>query len=211
MKQTATLLFLLIPLLWFGCSKQTVEPEFTGSIEGRVQNSLTGAGIAFAGITTNPGTDAILTDADGQFTITDIPTGNYTVQATKDNFATRTVRVAVNEDRAASAQILLTSEDEDPNNEVIEASVTNFFNTSRNDSSFVEVEFVVSNNSANTNARNFEVYFQIFTAQTTFFEEFEGDSLRIGQQEVGEFTKFIRQFSADSVVVSGTFADDGDS
>jgi hypothetical protein len=72
-------IIILTSFLIFGCSKQTVEPEFTGSIAGRVQNTETGEGIPNASITTNPGTDAILTDSNGEFSLLDIPTGNYTI------------------------------------------------------------------------------------------------------------------------------------
>ena len=77
MKLNVTILFVLLTssLLWFGCAKETVDPELYGSIEGRVQTS-SGEGLSSVSITTTPGTDAILTDANGQFTISDIPTGN---------------------------------------------------------------------------------------------------------------------------------------
>jgi FlaG/FlaF family flagellin (archaellin) len=207
---TVTLVILLASLLLFSCSKETVDPNFTGSIEGQVQNSTTGEPLGAVSISTNPGTDAILTGPDGQFSIEEVPTGNYNVQAQKEDFEARSVRVNVKEDRTARAQILLTSDEEEPSSTNIDAEVTSFFNTTSNDSTFVEVNFRVENTSSNTTLMDYEVYFQIYTPETTFFQEFQGDSLGSGEQTIGDFRRFIRQSSADSVVVSGTFAPNPD-
>lgn len=211
MKRIATipLLLALLALLWTGCKNEKIDREMLGNISGQVQNSTTGEGVAFASITTNPGTDAILTDDSGNFAINQIPEGNYSVQASKEDFETKQVRVSVNENRTANAQILLES-DNQPSSEFINADVTGFLSTSRNDSMFVEVDYRVQNTSSNTTASSYEVYFQIFTSERSFFEEVQGDSLFAGEQDTDSFTRYIRQFSADSVVVTGVFAPDDD-
>lgn len=188
----------------FGCAKEVVDPEIYGSIEGQVQNSTTGEGIAFASVSTNPGTDAILTDENGHFSFTKIPTGNYTIQAEKENFGAKSVRVSVTENRSAIAQILLTSDDENLSSTNLDTEITSFFSNSRNDSTFVDVNFLIRNQNK-TLVTDYEIYFQIYTTGASFFYEFEGDTLRNGQQRVGEFTKYVRQFSVDSVVVSGVY------
>lgn len=205
-KHTHVLALLLCStFLFWSCSKETVEPNFTGSIEGNVQNSSTGAPIASASISTNPGTDAILTGPEGQFTINDIPTGNYTVQAVKDGFESKTVRISVKEDRTASAQILLLNSDESSSNN-ISAAITNVFNTERNDSSFVEVDYMVKNTSGSSTINNYEVYFKIHTSGASFFQEIMGDTLGSREQTIGSFAKYIRQENADSVTISGVYA-----
>jgi hypothetical protein len=205
MKIYASISLIYLSVLLLGCAKETIEPETFGNIEGQVQNSLTGEGISFASITTNPGTDAIITNEQGQFSINEISTGSYTIQAEKENYFSKTVRVSVNENRTTTAQILMEEDESLLNNDILDATVTNFFNTSRNDSSFVDVEFIVSNNSKSTPVGGFEVYFKIHTSGSTFFQEFEGGSLQNGQQSVGNFTKYIRNYSADSVIISGVY------
>lgn len=213
-KVTTTLLFIMLPLLWSGCAKETVEPEFFGSIEGIVQNSA-GEGIASVSITTNPGTDAILTNQDGQFIIEDIETGNYSIQARKDGFITQSTRVAVKEERTTNAQIvLLPDESEGSSNGNVSATVDNIYTVPYNsrsgtaDSNFVDVEYTVENLSSTTRVGNYEVYFEIFTTGDTFKEEISGDSLAIEERTFGKFTRYIRQFEADSVVISGIYAPD---
>lgn len=216
MKLNVTILFVLLTssLLWFGCAKETVDPEFYGSIEGRVQTS-SGEGLSSVSITTTPGTDAILTDANGQFTISDIPTGNYTIQAQKDSFITKTVRIAVKEDRVATATIVLEADDsEGSSNGNISAQVDfvdqiNYQNIAGADSNIVDVEYMIRNVSSSKRIGNYEVYFDIFTSNSAgaggpkFNFEVKGDSLRTLERTYGSFQKYIREFQVDSVRVSG--------
>lgn len=201
------ILFTFSSLLLFACSKETIEPNITGRIEGKVQNSATGEGVPLASITTNPGTDAILTNENGEFTINDVATGTYTVQAEKDNFETKSVRVEVKQDRAATAQILLES-DTPPSSDIIDAQVVNFANVARADSSFVEVEYKLDNTSSSTLVASYEVYFKVYTSGPEFFQEVAGDSLDGSESDTGDFSKYIRDFNADSVVVSGVYTSD---
>lgn len=194
-------------LLFSGCAKETIEPNITGRIEGRAQNSATGEGIPFASVTTNPGTDAILANENGEFSFDNVPTGSYTVQAEKENFETNSVRVEVNQDRTTIAQILLDNSSR-PTSETIDAEIVNYFTTSRNDSSFAEVEYKVENVSGFTLVPSYEVYFKIYTPGAEFFQEVRGDTLSGGEQDEGNFTKYIRQLSPDSIVVSGIYASD---
>ncbi len=209
MKFSATAFVVTITafLLFSGCSKETIEPNLTGSIEGRVQNSTTGEGVPLASVTTNPGTDAILTNQNGEFSFDDVATGNYTVQAEKSGYDTKSVRVEVNEGRAATAQILL-DDGSQATSENVDAEIVNYFNTTQNDSSFTEVEYKVSNVSGNTLVTSYEVYFKIYTPGAEFFQEVRGDSLDAGEKDEGAFSKYIRDFNADSVVVSGIYASD---
>ncbi|HLR26377.1 MAG TPA: carboxypeptidase-like regulatory domain-containing protein [Fodinibius sp.] len=213
MKAPIPALFVFLFLLIAGCSKETVDPNFTGSIKGSVQNSHTGLPIAGASVTTSPGTDAVLTDQEGNFTFEDIPTGNYTVKVKKDSFATETVRLAVEENRVTTASILLKKNDvESPMNSSIQAEVTFFnnFNYGPRDSIYVHVEYRFENISTE-GVGNYEVYFKIDTADSSFYHEVKGDSLAAGEQTPGKFKKYIYQFKAQKVAVTGVYTQDRDS
>lgn len=208
MKKNTILLFLLLvaPLLWYGCARETIKPDFRGSIKGQVQNSKTGKGVPMVSISTNPGTNVILTDSKGHFTLDNILTGKYTITAKKQGFETTVVQVNVEKNKTATAQILLDSRSNQLASTFIKAQVTNFFNHTSHDSSFVDVNYRVENLSNNKSVPNFEVYFKIYSPKTVFYAEIEGDSLASGQQSVGSFTKYIHKSSVDSVVVSGIYA-----
>lgn len=211
MKATNTILMVVSIIFIFGCAKETVAPNLTGTIEGRVQNAA-GEGIPSVSITTNPGTDALLTNANGEFTINDVSTGNYTIQARKDSFATKSIRVAVKEDRVTVAQIVLTSEDEEGttdgniNAKVTYADDITYNSRSGNaDSNYVDVEYMVENISSTNRIGNYEIYFNIYTTGSTFNQEVKGDSLAASEQTFGSFRKYIREFRVDSVRVSGVY------
>ena len=53
---------------------------------------------------------------------------------------------------------------------------------------------------------NYEVYFKIFTPGPVFYKEIPGDSLAAGEWTEGTFQKYIYQFEADSVNVTGIYA-----
>lgn len=124
---TCSLLFLFSFVVFFGCKKQVVDPNFTGSIKGQVLNSETGKGISFVSVSTNPGTNAILTDSMGHFNFKNIPTGNYTIKAYKDGFQTALVHVNVERNETTTAMILLEPDNEESTEAFIKAQVTNFF------------------------------------------------------------------------------------
>lgn len=211
MKKTVFIgVLLILPLLWVGCAKETIDPETFGSISGRVINSVTGKGVANASVTTVPGTEALLTGPDGKFLISGIPTGQYTVKVIKEYFKTSSVRISVTEDSTATAQILMDpGKGSKPSSEILEASVTSFTNvtTPDKDSTFVEVEYAVRNKSNNIAASHYEIYFKISTSGDTFYQEVQGDSLNVGEQSFGSFKKYIRTFKASNVVVSGVFSE----
>jgi len=190
-----------------GCAKETVEPEFFGSIEGSVINSETENGVSNVSIETTPATEAILTNTDGSFQITDIPTGNYVIRASKPGFKSKSVNLMVREDRASSAKILLEPDEEAEGitSEFLKAEVTSWFQTGQSDSSFVDVEYKVSNTSSSTKFTEYEVYFDIFTSGETFLFEVNDTELEPEENNIGTFEKFVRNTVVDSVVVSGIY------
>jgi hypothetical protein len=197
---------MLVLLMGYGCARETVKPDFRGNIQGKVQDNKTGKGIPSVSITTNPGTNAVLTDEKGEFTLTNVVTGKYTITAEKHGYETAAVNVIVEKNKTATAQILLGIEDNKPAKAFIKAQVTQFFNHSSHDSSFVDINYRVENISDHESVPNFEVYFKIYSPKTVFYGEIKGDSLRSGEQNVGSFTKYLHKASADSVAVSGIYA-----
>lgn len=76
----------LLCLLLIGCSEDTIEEEFFGSLRGSVISELSGEAIEDVRITTSPSTTTVFTDAQGNFSIPNIPIDNYSVLAEADGF-----------------------------------------------------------------------------------------------------------------------------
>jgi len=196
-------ILLVAGFLVFGCAKDTVEAERFGDIEGIVINSETEEGVANVNITTAPATNSIFTESDGSFTIHEVPTGNYTIQARKNNFSNNSVSVAVRDGQAAIARIPLNPEEDSAvSKQDLETQVTSWFNNVEGDSTYVDVNYRVSNVSTVSDIPEYEVYFEIETADgVSFFFDIEGNDLKKGQSRSGEFTKFIQDKSAVNVVI----------
>lgn len=93
-------LFPLLLGIWFlsGC-EETVEPETFGNITGQVLFSNNQQPVANASITTNPPTEALITNEDGTFVISNVPTGNVTVSIKKAGYKAESRSVRVREDQ----------------------------------------------------------------------------------------------------------------
>jgi hypothetical protein len=201
------LLCLLIPLLPLaGCDEETVGPESRGRISGHVQDASTDDPIERASVSTSPPTESILTDDDGSFLLEGVQTGNYTVEVSKTDYQSRSVTVKVEENRTATARVLLErSEDADSQTDSLHAEVTNWYNDRVNrdstgaDSLFADVEYTVRN-VGTVPVRRYEVYFRIGTPAGDFSFEVQGDSLDVGQQDVGGFRRHILE-EAETVEV----------
>ena len=191
----------------FGCSKETVTPETLGNIDGQVLDGETEEGIASVNITTSPATNSIITDGNGSFTLRDVPTGQYSVTAKKSGYESATVNVNVRQGETATAQIFLDTEGSNAQR-YLEAEVTAWNETTSNDSTFAEVEYEVRNTSDNTDIKEYEVYFDIYTTGNTFSREEADTALSAGERNIGDFRKYVRQTTIDSVVVTDTYTSD---
>lgn len=194
-----------------GCDEETVGPEARGTLTGTVESAETDAPIPRANITTSPPTQSVLTGENGSFSLEDIPTGNYTVTASKSDFGSRSVTVRVEENQTSNASILLEPEN-GAESDSLSAQVTNWFNDRVNrdstgsDSVFVDVEFRAEN-AGEVEIERYKVFFDIVTADDgTFQFEAEGDSLAVGEADLGSFRKYVRS-DAQSVEVSDTFVE----
>lgn len=195
-----------ISLLFNSCAKDTMEAESYGDIEGIVINGENEEGIATANITTTPATNAIFTENDGTFTIQNVPTGNYTIQARKQDFNNNSVSVSVSENETAIARIAMSLDDDDDEDSVttedFEAEVTSWFNDADGDSTYVDVNYRVTNTSTTADIEEYEVYFEIETdGNTSFFFDINGENLRSGQSRNGSFRQNIRDNEATNVLI----------
>lgn len=198
---------LALVVLVSGCKEGTLEADLSGSIDGVVLDYETSEPLAGASITTSPPTGAFVTDAQGRFTLDDIETGNYTINAKKPGYRTNAVTVSVRENRRTDATIFLEVEDEDEApSKALDIDITNWWNRTSGDSAFVNVEYRVRNvGTSDVNA--YEVYFRIQTAGEDFFHEETGSELRVNQANVRQFEKYIRSTPADSVLVDDIWMD----
>jgi formylglycine-generating enzyme required for sulfatase activity len=90
-----------------GCNKKPTSTA-TGSINGTVSDSASGAVISSATVTTNPATMNVITNSSGQYTISNVSAGNYTVTAVKTTYYSKSVSVSVSEGSATTANFVLT-------------------------------------------------------------------------------------------------------
>ncbi|PQJ18433.1 MULTISPECIES: hypothetical protein [Nonlabens] len=84
MKYTTYILLGLL-LMLTGCSEDTIEINGKGIIKGRVVEDITFLPLENVKISTNPQTNVVFTDVDGNFEI-EVEEGQYAVQAQKDDF-----------------------------------------------------------------------------------------------------------------------------
>ena len=187
-----------------GCDESSLGPQTRGDIQGQVQDADTNAPLSGVNITTSPPTSSLVTDANGQFSIADIETGNYTLTANKSGYSANTVTVSVRENQVTEATIFLqTDPDASEKSDSISVSVLNWSNrVVSEDTTFVDVEYRVQN-VGEVDIDDYEVYFRIDTTNDAFFYEAVGDSLKVTQSDIGRFEKFIRDESATEVTVDG--------
>jgi len=100
---------LLLTLFYLSCSDNPTDSEKTGAIEGRVRDYNSGGSISDASITTDPATYSVTTNSLGDFEITGVNPGSYSVTASKEGYKTNSVNVAVTADNSTSTIIFLIS------------------------------------------------------------------------------------------------------
>jgi len=172
-------------IFFTSCAKDTIEAETFGEIDGFVIDGETEEGLETVNITTTPASNAIFTEDDGTFRIINIPTGNYTIQARKTDYNSSSVSVAVREGEAATAFIQMSPEEEEPDSTVsmndFEAGITSWFNDVDGDTTNVEINYRVENNSDSGDISSYEVYFQVETdSGVSFYFDIAGDDLQAG-------------------------------
>ena len=195
-------LLAVVALAAVGCKDATVEPDLTGAIAGTVLDFDTRDPLAEAQITTSPPTSALRTGEDGTFRLEDIPTGNYTVTASRSGYQSSSVTIAVTEDQTTPASLFLEEEEADTTGDSasLEPDIINSDTRMEGDSAFVDVQYRVRNTS-DVDVAQYEVDFRIETPSETFFVQETGEDLLAGESDVGEFEKYTRREEAEDVTI----------
>lgn len=89
MKRINYLLLTMVFCILTGCSEDTLETSAVGKIAGTVVEKGTNEPIENIKISTNPATSTVFTDETGAFILSDIPPGDYSVQAMKEGLLTQ--------------------------------------------------------------------------------------------------------------------------
>ncbi|MDP2208424.1 MAG: carboxypeptidase regulatory-like domain-containing protein [Bacteroidota bacterium] len=101
-------LIITVIFLFNTCKQKPTEvPVVETKISGRVAEKITNNGLSGALITTNPTTSVVTTDGFGNYVISNVSSGQYSVIATKDGYKQNSINVAVKEGYTASADIQL--------------------------------------------------------------------------------------------------------
>lgn len=204
---------LVMGILLSSCAKDTIEAETYGGIQGFVIDGETEEAIGTVNISTTPATEAIFSDENGTFTISNIPTGNYTIQARKTGYSSTSVSVNVRESKDASAFIAMSPQDEEPDSSVtrneFSAGITSWFNDIDGDTTHVEINYRVENNSDSGNISEYEVYFQVETdSGISYYFDIAGTDLQAGQNRSGNFRGYIRNSEATEVTINDVWISD---
>ncbi|MCP4613195.1 MAG: hypothetical protein GY845_31275 [Planctomycetes bacterium] len=102
------LISLLSLFLWACAPSMTLSPDpITGGISGRVIDSSSGGPIPAANISTDPPSSSVTADAQGNYSISDVPPGNYMVTGIKSGFTSATVTIAVGANATTTADLHL--------------------------------------------------------------------------------------------------------
>lgn len=78
----------LLLFLFAGCSEDTINSYGLGTITGTVVTDGNNEPVENVRISTNPTSSTVFTDENGNFTIKNIPEGEYSIQARKEGFVT---------------------------------------------------------------------------------------------------------------------------
>ena len=81
--------------LLVGCDDETAGPQTRSTVSGQVLDATSEEPVARAEVSTSPATQSVLTDREGRFVLENIPTGTYTIEASKDQFEPGNTNVRV--------------------------------------------------------------------------------------------------------------------
>jgi len=94
-------------LILFGCEPTTFDPNTVGQISGNVILEDLATPVEDVLISTNPATNLILTDENGNFSLDSLPLTTYSLRASKDGFIDELVTVDITEINKRDVTIVL--------------------------------------------------------------------------------------------------------
>mgnify|MGYP000415015252 CR=1 FL=1 len=100
-------LFLFISLLYTSCTEDRISPEITGAIKGTIIDSDTQDPIRYVEISTNPATQVLLTDENGEFVLEEIEIGEYKILINKDQYENKMLNAKVKKEDTTFINVLL--------------------------------------------------------------------------------------------------------
>lgn len=103
----------LVLIAFYGCNEDKISPDVKGTIQGQILDAETYKVISKVNVYTTPATNSILTDDNGNFTISPVDTGSYTVQAKKFGYTSNMTQVRVQESDTAEVTLLLEKKEEE--------------------------------------------------------------------------------------------------
>jgi hypothetical protein len=135
MKNFLVVLLLSVLPLYFitisGCESTTGVKNGDGVIKGNVKDSLSGSYLDSVVISTTPATLTVLTNASGNYIITGVSDGTYTITAKKPGYFTRTTTAVVaSADTATANTGMLFTGVYVYNNLIVQETNTNYSNLS---------------------------------------------------------------------------------
>jgi len=104
-RNIVTLLFTIFQLT--SCVEDKVDPLLIGSIKGVIVSKALNTPIEEVEVNTAPVTSMTFTDADGKFTIDNVPEGEYTILTNAEGYARETIKVKVIRNAATEVSIKL--------------------------------------------------------------------------------------------------------
>jgi TolB protein len=102
--------YLTLLLSWLflaGCTETTVEPARYGALNGVVLDARSSQPLAYVSITTTPASSSYVTDARGQFFISQLPAGTVNITAHKADYTDQTTNITVSDGQTQTVSILL--------------------------------------------------------------------------------------------------------
>ncbi|SET03998.1 carboxypeptidase-like regulatory domain-containing protein [Hymenobacter actinosclerus] len=94
--------------LWLtSCEDTAVEPLLYGKVTGTVRDARNNQPLANVSITSTPATSSVVTDNQGNFELTGVPTGRLTIVATKADYRSVTVAVTVENEASVAVAVVL--------------------------------------------------------------------------------------------------------
>lgn len=203
------MLIVMLAIALYSCDKPTLGPDSTGSIKGTVRDYDTNKTLSNVNITTSPPTSSLVTDSNGNFTINNIASGNYSINASKYGYTGNSVTVNVNYGQNTEAVIFMkpsSGSSSSGSNYPLSVDIINWTNrTVTADSIYVDVQYKVSN-IGTSDLSKYNIYFKILTTSKNYEYEETGSTLSTNQSNINNFSEYIYNHKADSVYVDGTWS-----